>query len=101
MCVEKCEDFAYNYVSSDETGKCEYCGPTCTLCSAKYGCLEDHRFDRGYKCIIGEEYYPANEFPYSDSAPSSQFSTAKECSDSRCDACEKYDNEVVTTGGFP
>jgi hypothetical protein len=26
LCVAKCEDFAYNYVSNDSTMTCEYCG---------------------------------------------------------------------------
>lgn len=91
MCVEQCQDYGYNYVANAETRKCEYCGPTCTLCSPKFGCLEDRKYDRGFKYVLGDEY-PLSDFPYSPVAPSSQFRTAKECADDRCQSCQNFDN---------
>lgn len=94
MCVEDCTNFAYNFVGSGETGKCEYCGPTCTHCSAQEGCLVDSRWDRGYKKVTGSEY-PVGEFPYSSVAPSESFVTAKACADDRCDKCQTLDSTPV------
>ena len=95
MCVSKCEDFSYNYVTNKETGKCEYCGATCTLCSAEYGCLYDYMYDHGFRSVVATDSngndiaasYPSGEFPYSDSAPTESFNTTIACSDSRCDKC--------------
>lgn len=56
MCVEKCEDFGYNWVANKETMRCEYCGPTCTLCSPKYGCLADYKWDRAFKYVDSSQY---------------------------------------------
>ena len=90
VCVKRCEDFAYNWVSNDDTRKCEYCGPTCTLCSAKYGCLADYTWDRGYKHVASDQYN-AGQFPFSSKVPSSQFSSTKACADKRCDVCKVKD----------
>ena len=76
MCVQDCSAFAYNYVNNEETGKCEYCGATCTHCSSKQGCLVDYMFDRGYKNVTAEEYYPTGEGFFSDEAPSTAFRTS-------------------------
>ena len=103
MCVESCGDFAYNYIENPETKTCSYCGPTCTLCSPKYGCLEDHKWDKlGYKYKLGSEY-PSGEFPYSASAPSTEFRTTQACSDERCMSCQNIDAEVPadSTTGYP
>ena len=90
MCVEDCSTFAYNYVSNPDTMKCEYCGPTCTLCSAKYGCLKDYMWDHGQK-PVREDQYPAAIFPFSKQAPSEEFQTTQACKDARCDKCETFD----------
>ena len=102
MCVAKCEDFSYNYVSNRETGKCEYCGSTCTLCSAEYGCLFDYMLDHGFRSVSSTDAdgnqvidsYPEGIFPYSASAPTDSFNTIEACSDSRCDKCQDWDAEV-------
>ena len=91
MCVQNCGDFGYNYVGNPETQTCEYCGATCTLCSPKYGCLEDQRRDKlGFKYVLGNEY-PTGQFPYSASAPSDEFRTTKACADDRCKKCQDLD----------
>jgi len=99
MCVEDCSTFAYNYVGNADTRKCEFCGSTCTLCSAKYGCLQDYMWDRGYKSI-GADEYPVGEFPFSDEAPSSEFVTTKACSDDRCDKCQTLDTVSTDASEF-
>lgn len=49
MCVSRCEDFAYNYVSNKATRKCDFCGDTCSVCSSKYGCLDSYQLDHGFR----------------------------------------------------
>ena len=104
MCVARCEDFGYNYVSNYETGKCEYCGETCTLCSPKLGCLSDYMLDRGYKSVWDEgseaaSSYPSGEFPFSPAMPATTFNTTTACSDSRCDKCQEWDGEYDPAEG--
>ena len=80
MCISKCEDFAYNYVSNLDTMKCEYCGATCTHCTIRDGCLSDHAVDHGYKwnyeldpgteeIVDNSIVYPSGDFPFSAATP--------------------------------
>ena len=55
MCLRSCEDFAHNYVSNPNTGKCEYCGPTCTHCTLQYGCRKCHGSD--YRQLAEPAFY--------------------------------------------
>ena len=55
-----------------------------------------------YKYKLGSEY-PSGEFPYSASAPSTEFRTTQACSDERCMSCQNIDAEVPadSTTGYP
>lgn len=82
MCVQKCEDFAYNYVSNRATMTCDYCGDSCSVCSSKYGCMDSYQFGHGYRSTtLG--YTPV--FPFSKKQPSTLFAIPERCKDSRCD----------------
>lgn len=101
MCLRKCEDFAYNYVSDPNTKRCEYCGPTCTQCSLQYGCSRcfgnkgrqhsdprdytKYLTDGGTTAIFPYTFNPRTEY----GGPSSEFATCVDCADydERCDDC--------------
>jgi len=98
LCVSKCEDYAYNFVSNASTMQCDYCGASCTQCSSKFGCLSDYKVNHGYRMSDATVYATSNVFPYSSSgAPSTLFETAQPCADSRCDICQTYDDADGST----
>ncbi len=68
MCVKRCEDFSYNFVSNESTMTCEYCGDGCTVCSIKFGCLDSFQLGHGYRTTT-INYLTV--FPYSSKQPSS------------------------------
>jgi len=70
MCIDRCEDYAYNYVSNTNTMQCEYCGPSCELCSVQYGCQQNAKFDRGFRLADSADYH-TSVFPFTDSGPPS------------------------------
>ena len=87
MCVHKCEHFAHNYVSNPNTMKCEYCGPKCTYCTLKHGCIDC--FGRHGRMGTNSNWYPSKSgFPYSLKKPSAEFQTCIDCEehpeDPRC-----------------
>ena len=99
ICVHRCEDFGYNYVSNPSTRKCEYCGKNCLHCSLQYGCTKcerGHEFSTAASDVshLNSANTPAFPFSYNPltkyGGPSSQFATCVECSgqDPRCDNCQ-------------
>lgn len=84
LCVKDCNNYGYNRVNNPNTMACEYCGDTCTLCSLKFGCLQDYRLNRGYKTTLT---YPVNLGQFSPVKPTDSFQTSVTCKDQRCNGC--------------
>jgi hypothetical protein len=107
LCVPRCEDIAYNYVSNPNTMRCEYCGETCTHCTLQYGCADcygqrgrQHSSAKAYSDHVRGDTTKAKTgvFPFryhsktTYGGPSSEFRTCVDCKklDPRCDVCENH-----------